>query len=305
MVSQIKTIAKIVLVTQNWVTVFMCVFIFNKKVEAVFRSGFRLWVDLHTWSRFISCAGFFRHFPRGRISGQIAQFTYLGKELKFDFSGLGAPGVLAEFFGKSLPYKIKQSDVLKIKDRVVVDVGAGLGDSMIWFAMNGAKKVYAFEPMPPYFELCKQNIKLNNLEEKCEIFHAGISGVASKDLFRGTQLSPKELGLESYIGTDYKREVPAYTLADVITNNNIGDGAFLKMDCEGYEYDIFINSSDATLRVFRTIMMEYHFGHERLKSRLESAGFRVSYTNPRYSYQPEADEKYRNLYYGYIFAERA
>jgi hypothetical protein len=54
--------------------------------------------------------------------------------------------------------------LLGVKDRVVVDVGAFVGDSPIYFALKGARKVIAIEPHPEAYVEMLENTKLNNLE---------------------------------------------------------------------------------------------------------------------------------------------
>jgi FkbM family methyltransferase len=53
---------------------------------------------------------------------------------------------------------------LSVKDRVVVDVGAFVGDSAIYFTLKGARKVIAIEPHPGAYKEMLDNIRLNNLE---------------------------------------------------------------------------------------------------------------------------------------------
>jgi len=53
---------------------------------------------------------------------------------------------------------------LGVEGRVVVDVGAFVGDSAIYFALKGARKVIAIEPHPSAFVEMLDNIKLNNME---------------------------------------------------------------------------------------------------------------------------------------------
>jgi len=53
---------------------------------------------------------------------------------------------------------------LSVKDRVVVDVGAFVGDSAIYFALKGARKVIVIEPHPGAYKEMLDNIRLNNLE---------------------------------------------------------------------------------------------------------------------------------------------
>ena len=58
---------------------------------------------------------------------------------------------------------------LDIKDKIVIDVGANIGDSSIYFALRGAKKVIAIEPFPENFDLAK--ISKKNLR----IYEVGIN----------------------------------------------------------------------------------------------------------------------------------
>jgi len=52
-------------------------------------------------------------------------------------------------------------------------------------------------------------------------------------------------------------------------------------------------------------MMEYHFGHETLKTKLEEAGFSVQHTDPQTGYQPNTASEFKKMRVGYIFAERS
>jgi len=95
-------------------------------------------------------------------------------------------------------------------------------------------------------------------------------------------------------------KVPLLTSANVLDENNIRSAeAILKMDCEGCEYDI-ISASDDVLRRFSHIYLEYHYGYENLKERLEKCGFNVSVTRrPMLHFNPENNKK---MYIGDILA---
>ena len=62
---------------------------------------------------------------------------------------------------------------LNIDNETVIDIGANIGDSAIYFALNGAKKVVALEPYPYSFNLADRNVRENNLENKIEVLNAG------------------------------------------------------------------------------------------------------------------------------------
>jgi predicted RNA methylase len=86
-----------------------------------------------------------------------------------------------------------------IKGRVVLDIGSGVGDSPIYFAMKGARKVYAYDTDKARCELALKNIKKNGFEDKIEVFN------------------------KPYDFMDLSK------FKDMI----------IKFDCEGAEYDLF------------------------------------------------------------------
>ena len=61
-------------------------------------------------------------------------------------------------------FEFGEYSFVDVKDRIVVDIGANVGDSSIYFALKGAKKVIAIEPHPKAFEELVSNTKLNGLE---------------------------------------------------------------------------------------------------------------------------------------------
>jgi len=71
-------------------------------------------------------------------------------------------------------------DVLDVRDRVVVDVGAFVGDSAIYFALRGAKKVIAIEPHPRAYAEMLENIRINNLGSVIVPVNAGLTGRSGK-----------------------------------------------------------------------------------------------------------------------------
>ena len=180
-----------------------------------------------------------------------------------------------------------------VKDKVVVDVGVNIGDSAIFFLLNGAKKVVGVEPNPINYDTAKKNIEINNLSEKTNLLMAGCSSNSGN-----ITIDPK---IKSGIRWKLKEsndgvKVPLLTLEEIMNYDDM-DPAVLKIDCEGCEYDIILNSSKTTLRKVRHIIMEYNYGYNNLKMKLEKCGFKVSVSEPRYS----LDSK---MYVGYLNAER-
>ncbi len=158
-----------------------------------------------------------------------------------------------------------------VKDREVVDIGANIGDSAIWFAINGAKHVYAFEPLPNVYSVAVENIKLNNLEDRITFFNAA---VGLKD---GEVLVPSSVNIEKS-GTysiNYQGDVkvPVYSIERI--RRMIKDPYLLKMDCEGCEAEIIMNFD----MDFEKIIFEAHqriskIPNKRLVSRLEEEKYK-------------------------------
>lgn len=164
---------------------------------------------------------------------------------------------------------------LPVKDKVVVDIGANIADSSIFFALQGARKVIALEPFPGIYQVAKKNIEENDLSEAITILLAGCAGIRAS-ISLDPNLTTKWLLEKSENGDT----IPLVTLECLLQEYDIGQDAVLKMDCEGCEYDAIILCHEETLRRFGTVQIEYHSGYKRLKEKLEKCGFKVSVTRP-------------------------
>lgn len=186
---------------------------------------------------------------------------------------------------------------LNVKGKDVVDVGANIGDTAIYFALKGAKHVYAFEPYPYSYNIAMKNIKLNYLEDKITLLNEGCgrSGfVTIREDYNNTG------------GTDLKnfkegKKIRIESLDEIVKKFNLKHAA-LKIDCEGCEYDLILNASDDALKAFDQIIMEYHYGYRNLVKRLRQAGFSVEYGLPKFVNNTEAEDS--NMYVGLIWANR-
>ena len=193
---------------------------------------------------------------------------------------------------------------LPVKDRTVIDVGANIADSAIFFSLSGAKKIIGIEPVPKNYELAQKNIKLNNLFNNISVILAGCYN------------NTGEINIDpSYSNGAYStlNDFEAGSKIDLITLKDIleeythpsDDYIILKMDCEGCEYESILSADKNTLQKFNHIMIEYHYGYKNLRDKLIESGFIVSVTRPRIEYwSPEfSDQKYK-FAVGNIIAKR-
>lgn len=73
-------------------------------------------------------------------------------------------------------FKMECYKSLNVKNVVVVDVGSGIADSSIYFALNGARHVYGYDTDSARCRLALQNIADNNLLGKITIFNKEYDG---------------------------------------------------------------------------------------------------------------------------------
>ena len=188
---------------------------------------------------------------------------------------------------------------LDVKGKEVIDIGANVGDSAIYFALNGAKHVYAFEPYPYSYNIANKNIRLNELQDMVTLVNQGCSGEKAVIKIKSAY--------QNFGGTDLKsfedgKEIKITTLSEIIKNFNIRYPAVLKIDCEGCEYEILLNAKVSDLKKFKQIQIEYHYGYLNLKRKLEEAGFKVTQLYPIFHFNTEADNN--KMFLGFIYAVR-
>jgi FkbM family methyltransferase len=222
------------------------------------------------------------------VKRDIVSLSRKGYSVKL-FSAIGN-GEWIEIFEK------KAYDFLEVKGKIVIDIGANIADSSIYFAIKGAKSVVALEPYPKNYQIAMENIELNDLTSKIAIIQAG---AGSKD--DSILLDPKYAGTGQPLNVSSSGEsVNIITLHSLLERYNI-ESAVLKMDCEGCEYDTILSASEDTLKRFSRMQIEYHYGYQDICQKLRQIGFQVSVKKP--IYQKNEFARNKHMYVGYIYAK--
>ena len=175
---------------------------------------------------------------------------------KYKDSIIEKEGVLFKYVSRSVFAIIDghEYDNIDVYGRDVVDIGANVGDSSIYFALKGARKVVGVEPLPNVYARAIENVKLNHLEGKIFLINAALgskSGMIKVPCNTSTFTSV----LFSTLRTNGECEVPIVTLSEVM--KQISEPYLLKMDCEGCEFDVVLNDYEH-VRMFEKLIMEYH-----------------------------------------------
>jgi FkbM family methyltransferase len=187
-------------------------------------------------------------------------------------------GILLEFWLES-PYT--PEGMMIRSDDVVVDIGANIGVFSIFAsqrAMDG--KVYAFEPMPDNFSVLQKNVEVN-ARENVVCLQKAIDKCTGERKFYVSDDTAWHSFYSSYL-PNIKSDivVPTITLDDVIREFAIKKIDFLKIDCEGAEYDILFNCSESVFDLVDKISMECHpitdnHNRDEIKAFLESKNYSV------------------------------
>jgi FkbM family methyltransferase len=124
---------------------------------------------------------------------------------------------------------VYQIDAYDLYGRWVVDVGAHIGGLSLRGALAGAK-VLAIEPDSDNVDLLNQNLALNNCTAEV------VLGAASFEDGPVSIWTDPETGM-AHTGVD-SSEVDGFKLSTLFDKHKIADCALLKVDIEGWEYEI-------------------------------------------------------------------
>ena len=223
-------------------------------------------------------------------------FNFENKHLLFYYD---SPKQLNNTYGSIMTQFVKEEyKWLHGEGKDVVDIGANIGDTAIYFSLKGANHVYAYEPYPYSYNIATKNIELNNLENKITLLNEACGKKPSQIIIDENY---KNCGGTNLKGFKTGKSIKITTLENLAKEFDLKDAA-LKIDCEGCEYGIILNSSVDTLRKFDQIVIEYHYGYLDIKKKLKHAGFVVKNTKPKYIMNFAADNP--NMVIGYLYAKR-
>ncbi len=155
------------------------------------------------------------------------------------------------------------------RDSILIDIGMNRAAVSLLFASNeNVKKIYAYEPFQPTFEVAKKNLQLNpRLSEKINAFNFGLGKSKKtlelpymKDATGGMSTThdvcqnQENIKKETVVVKDAAKEIAP------ILEENKDKYIIVKCDCEGAEFEIFERLREENLiSRIDVVMMEYHF----------------------------------------------
>jgi FkbM family methyltransferase len=139
-------------------------------------------------------------------------------------------------------------DMIDFQNRFVIDIGANVADTTLYFAKNGAN-VIGFEPVKHLYDLGIKNISVNpNLKNNITFINKAVGGKKGKISIEDNNST------KDYIDQNGSYDMEVITIKDVLNDYNFTPDV-LKMDCEGCEFEIILNED---LTMFNDIIFEHH-----------------------------------------------
>jgi hypothetical protein len=189
-----------------------------------------------------------------------AEFEFLAGEKRVRLDGLTLYSPLWSRDEAAYYREVFLDDVYRIKGadlagRVVVDVGAYVGDTALAFARAGAA-VHALEPSRTFCGFIRKNLEVNGLAHRVTLHEVGLAERDCETRTRNDRLRFVE-------GVDY-------ALANLPAGIEL-----LKLDCEGAEYHLLADARFLGHLRPRAIRMEFHRGAGPLVAALERARYQV------------------------------
>ena len=180
-------------------------------------------------------------------------------------------------------YQKKIINFLKKKNfiiDIIVDVGAHKGETIKLFLKHfKPKKIISFEASPINFKYLKKKIEINkqvynNTEIVLENIALGSenkivefkqfqesSSSTIKKIDKESKYYKRKFRLINFLNNEqtYKNlQIKIFKLKDYIEKNNIEKIDFMKIDTEGYEFEILLGL-ESKIQLVDTIMFEHHY----------------------------------------------
>lgn len=175
--------------------------------------------------------------------------------------------------------RVYDSSIVNYADcQTVLDLGGNVGLYALYVSSrNPRAKIFSFEPASGNLALLRQNLQqnpANAAQIKVLPFAVGGQNGAVTLSLEGT---PAEYALVDDAKSGARTEqVRCVDLAGVFELCNVDEFDLVKVDIEGAEAALFNAATDAELRRFKTLVLEWHYSWEELEAlaaRFRAVGF--------------------------------
>ena len=181
------------------------------------------------------------HLTRSNKILDLFDLNLIGFDIKIFYL---LKGIVNTFILEQYNY----NDIVKVDfGDTVIDAGGCWGDTALYFAEQGAKKVYTFEFIASNLRVMHKNLLLNRS-------HKDIIKIIDNAVYdtSGYKMSYIDKGPSSRLATDekYNNSVLTLSIDDCVEKFSIENIDFIKMDIEGAEFKA-LKGAEKTIKRFK------------------------------------------------------
>ena len=165
-------------------------------------------------------------------------------------------------------------------ERTIIDAGANIGLFTLYAARNApSAKIWAIEPFPSTYNRLVEAVTEHGLRGRVECLDFALCGSDEPRSMKNATKHPSQMQRLAPKDAPGAISVKARTLPAII--ERVGSKIdLLKMDIEGAEYEVLLNTGFDDLRKIQRIVLEYHgdvrsYTREQLFTYLDDAGFDI------------------------------
>ncbi len=219
------------------------------------------WLGYYKFKYIDKETGYFNFICRSGIKIKVPlRLLHTYKECFFD-----------ETYLRGFPKKLINSPI-----NTVIDIGANVGYfSLFMLSLNASAKVFAYEPIPKNFELLNQ-YKSENSGLNFQIYNKAVTNSIQKSITLNFD-EKDAFTTSASIFNDQKQKnqlvVESTSLLRIIQDNQLGEVDFVKLDCEGSEYDILYDTPAVIFDKISMFAIETHLGQNENENSLALSNF--------------------------------
>ena len=220
----------------------------------------------HIGKRVRQTPALFRNFPRVFADLALAQTPWRPAEMTFHLRN-GYTVTCPNADGARFPlYEIFADDAYELAelcagvdpDAAVLDVGGQIGSFSLAMAraLPGAS-IHVYEASPTSAGYVRRNVTVNDLQDRITVHGKALAGAPGEFTFMDSGTASGHNGLTAPDGLGTTVTVPTASFDQAVADAG-GNVQVVKMDVEGAEYDIVLDSAPSSWARVRKVVMEYH-----------------------------------------------
>ena len=213
--------------------------------------------------------------------------------------GLGETGMTGNFYTGLIEYEDMGFLLHALQpEDIFVDIGANVGAYTILASKVIGSQSIAFEPLPETIDRLTDQIQINRINSRVDIRNKGVGDKNCQLFFTNNNDTTNKVSLT---GKASNSTIVELTTLDIELDNT--SKYFLKIDVEGYEFNVIegssnLLSSDAISAVIIELNgsgLEFGYSDEKVHQKLIGFGFKPIRYNPKLRIVTESNSFNKNL----------